>query len=219
MCHSYQHPFLFLGKQYRILLRTYLDSFFLGGSFCLLSPLLPALREGSAHRYFSWLTDTLSALAASISNTQSSDLMDGSRTQDSRVCAVQAVCGYCFLVLSDEREDLTVKQTIFKYFCIPVLTSCSPYVLTTLLCAPWITLKVNLSGYPSGDNVSVVKRLFEITQKETKTSDSVYTVNGLLYLQTCCYKLIEVAYDKCSLSSLKGSIAKAFSGATTLMVY
>lgn len=122
------------------------------------------------------------------------------------------MCGYCFQILSDEREDLTVKQTIFRYFCIPVLTSCSPYVLTTLLCAPWKSLKVQINGYPSGDSVSVVKRLYEITQKETKISDSVYTVNGLLYLQTCCYKLFEVAYDKCSLSSLKGDIAKAFSG-------
>jgi NUC194 domain len=181
-----------------------------GGSFCLIAPLLPALREGTSHRYHTWLVDAFRSFASSVTPGGALDGV-GTETLHSGVSAAQAVCGYCLSVITDEREDLSVKEFLFDSMCVPVLTSCSLYVLETLLCDTWGAFKVVLPGFPVGA-VSVSKRLYELTQKEIKPIDTKYTADTLSFLQACCYKMVEVSYDRLPLTALKGAIARSYSG-------
>ena len=119
---------------------------------------------------------------------------------------VQKVCGYCLTIASDEGEDLAVKKTFFDSFCVPILSSCSPNLLADFLSGSWSNLKVG----PLGTDVSVAKKMNEIIQKETKIGDNAFTTDTLLFLQSCCFKIFEISYDRLSLGTLKGCIADSF---------
>ena len=185
-------------------MRTYLDVLVHAGSLCLLGPLLPALREGPAHRYYSWLTESLHGLAVSISATHTN--ISVYREYEDQSTGIQKVCGCCLSIASDEGEDFAVKKTFFDSFCVPILSSCSPIVLEDFLSSSWANLKVG----PLGENVSVVKKMNEIIQKEVKIGDSTFSSDTLLFLQSCCFKIFEIAYDRLSLGVLKSKIAESF---------
>ena len=119
---------------------------------------------------------------------------------------VQKVCGYCFTIASDEGEDLAVKKTFFDSFCVPILSSCSPNLLADFLSGSWSNLKVG----PLGTDVSVAKKMSEIIQKEIKVGDNSFTTDTLLFLQSCCFKIFEISYDRLSLGTLKGCVADSF---------
>jgi NUC194 domain len=185
-------------------LRTYLDVLVHAGSLCLLGPLLPALREGPAHRYYSWLTESLHGLAVSISATHTNISLY--REYEDQSTGIQKVCGCCLSIASDEGEDFAVKKTFFDSFCVPILSSCSPIVLEDFLSGSWANLKVG----PVGENVSVVKKMNEIIQKEVKIGDSTFSTDTLLFLQSCCFKIFQIAYDRLSIGVLKSKIAESF---------
>ena len=184
-----------------------MDSLVHGGSLSLLGPLLPAFREGPSHRYYTWLIDALKDLAVSISLSQSDyttiSLQSGYENQST---GVQKVCGYCLIIASDEGEDLAVKKTFFDSFCVPILSSCSPKLLADFLSGSWSNLKVG----PLGTDVSVAKKMNEIIQKEMKIGDSIFATDTLLFLQSCCFKMFEISYDRLSLGTLKGCVADSF---------
>ena len=177
-----------------------MDSLVHGGSLCLLGPLLPAFREGPSHRYYTWLIDALKNLAVSISISQS----NGGHENEST--GIQKVCGYCLTIAADEGEDFAVKKAFFDSFCVPILSSCSPYLLADFLSGSWANLKVG----PIRANISVSKRMNEIIQKETKLGDTSFSTDTLLFLQSCCFKIFEISYDRLSLGTLKGCVADSF---------
>ena len=124
--------FFSVGKEFRLLLRTYLDSLLQSGALCLFIPLLPSLREGEKHLYFSWFHETLSALARAASiqrydtNNVTYEKTISIDTTISPVSVLQSVCTFCLGIAFDDSEDLSVKQTLFDSLCVPVLYSCNP---------------------------------------------------------------------------------------------
>ena len=226
-------------------LPIYLDSLTRSGSLCLFVPLLPSFREGPSHRYYPWLIEALHSLASAavvqnstyaqhqqvqqsqqVQQTQEQQSQQSQQLQSqlcsvsTRLLAVQAVCGYCLSVATDESEDMSVKFTLFDSLCVPVLSGCDPNVLLPFFTDSWCSLKVlhTISGVSTGG--SVIKVLYDITQRElqslttttTTTDNDNSELETLKFLQSCSYKLIEIMYDRCPLSVLKNEISKSFFG-------
>ena len=211
------YSFLFsTGKEFRLLLRTYLDSLVQSGALCLFVPLLPSLREGEKHLYFPWFGETLSALAASASmqrNNRNNETYEKSTSVDTTIPSVsvlQIVCTYCLEIAFDDSEDLSVKQTLFDSLCVPVLYSCNPHDMITFFISSWNNLKI--TSFACGVSTGVIKALYDITQKDLKLAVGTGSLENLIFLQSCCYKLIEVLYDRCTLQQIKNEISVEFAG-------
>lgn len=118
-------------------------------------------REGKSHRYYSWLRDAFTAVAASVAHTHinpsplypfnppnPSDASTLSNLQSNTTMKlefspppqelyppinsnnplssspIQIVCGYCLGINMDEYIDITVKQKLFDFLCVPLLSTC-----------------------------------------------------------------------------------------------
>ena len=128
----------------------------------------------------------------------------------SRVSVLQSVCTYCLQIASDECEDFSVKQTVFDFLCIPVLSRCHPYDLIIFFTNSWNNLNISIVKF--NVQTSFIKTLFDIMQKNFKLENQIGTLENLLFLQSCCYKLIEVLYDRCTLHQIKNEISLEFAG-------
>ena len=126
--------------------------------------------------------------------------------------SVQAVCGYCLRVACDGGEDPAVKRVLFDSLCVSVLAGGDRDALISFLCGPWVDLNVQIpDNIISGGSTTVVKKFYDITQREFKGLNKISS-DTLLLLQSCSYRIISIAYDRCSLQQLKTIIAPAYSG-------
>ena len=207
------------GRSYFKLFRAYLDSFAKTGSVLLLNPLLPSLREGSRHRYFSLVRRAMRAVTSSIAADPTDPSSAAEQTQ--LYLAVRIPASFCAKQLLDEYQDQAVKHTLFQQLMVPTLLRCPAAAVVHIFTANKAStqslhpeMQFSFSDAPGAD-VSVVKQLVDTLLKEPHTvlrKSGSDAAAALVYIQSCAYRLLEVLFDRCSLSVLKAEVTQAFVG-------
>lgn len=201
------------GKEFHRLLKCYLDSLVECGAPCLLGPLLPTLREGTAHKYTKLISSALQGLVEAVDVDGEDNLLSTSSQDEGAARVVNAICGVCIAHILDEGQSFEVKRILFDQLCLPTLRRCSPVSLCRLLSSRSGTggggSGLSLGGASS--DLCVIKQIYEKLSQELTGSDPE-VLNSLVLVQSCLYALVEMAYDRCVLSLVKGEITQAFVG-------
>jgi hypothetical protein len=152
-------------------------------------------------------------------NTSHQEREHGDKKQQQFYCEVTHIISFCIDLIIDEGQDLIVKKTVFNQFCIPILLKCNEEALVNIFCTTTSTLG-NLSTFQSlkkfsslnSNNTNVIKVLYEIIQKDPNLLYNTEEITNLLFVQSCCYRMIETLFDKCSLNTIKKELTQAFVG-------
>ena len=144
------------------LLNAFLDALSRTCSTSLWLVLLPSLREGSQHQYYTRITSVLNSLAVSITSStmyQNNNYLSNSENSsvgnDSKsVNILNKFFSFCFQIIVDEYQEMPVKEIIFDHVVIPALMSCSEQALLEFYCQPiaGLKLKSKLAGVEIIDN-------------------------------------------------------------------
>lgn len=134
-----------------------------------------------------------------------SELSIGVRLIDN--AEVKAICGYCIEEITDEYQDLNVKQVLFDDLCVPILLRLSSAELISLFCEP-----LNSFRLVGGSSKCVLLQLYDVIQTELTTMETADRKVCLVFNQACAYRFIETLFEKCSLQEIKGEVTTAFAG-------
>eukprot|EP01035_Chromulina_nebulosa_P020709 gene20709-26847_t len=199
------------GKEYLRVLKAYCSAITKCGSVNLLRPLIPTLREGSAHRYYKLLQYSLRSMVQRVrksSDPLEADSLHAPSSSDSRCCEVKTICSFCIEQIMDLYQDLDVKKTLFNELCIPVLQRCDSTDLVSIFCSSF-----NSFRFVEGSIKCVVIQLYEVIQKEPTFTSSDEEKRCLFVTQASAYRIIETLFERCSLAEIKQDITTAFVGA------
>ena len=193
------------------MLKAYCSAVTKCGSVNLLRPLIPTLREGSAHRYYKLLQYSLRLMVHRVrksSDPFETDSLHASSSSDSACCEVKTICSFCIEQMMDLYQDLDVKKTLFNELCIPVLQRCDSKDLVSIFCSSF-----NSFRFVEGSIKCVIIQLYEVILKEPTFSLSDEEKRCLFVTQASAYRIIETLFERCSLSEIKQDITTAFVGA------
>lgn len=189
------------GKDFCSILRAWLDAYQNCGSLTLLLQLVPTLREGASHRYYSWFKQAV---------TVAINAME----YEAHATSLNACFG-SLSVVGDQYQDPVVKEFFLDY-CIAVLEKCSPASLCHLL------LQSNTSGnfpailFPQTKSTVLVRCLVDgVTSASDAMTNALAAgevVEHSVISTFCAYHLLRLAYDRCSVHDIKSTLTPGFVG-------
>lgn len=200
------------GREYLLLLETYLQVLQQSGCTMLFMPLLPSLREGCKHIYTKLIMGTFQKVAVNI--TINSVAANEEAVSPEAFSEVKYICNFCLELVYDIYQDLEIKKVFFEKLFLPTVTRLSSNELVLLFSLNSAQgLKINSvhNIATTAADQSIVKVLYDIIMMDVIPNNiEPELLSSHIYMQICAYKLFVLLYDNCYVKDIKSILTAAY---------